>query len=448
VQQNNFRSFNFCRYKGGVACVFAWLPFDQQCWLCPAMERAMWKARYDVLRQLDAAELHAATIKNFFDREFTVLQSTLRKVRKTVKRTFSARCEAPPQPDVDAVLDAASCKRPRFTVQPVNCEDAAMFTAESNDAAMFTAESNDAETGDAESNDAETGDDESNDAETGDAESNDAESNDAESAGGRAASSLSTRRLRAGSPVYKDLTPAGNRWREMYKQLKTYMAQHGGSVPPRHCLKYKSLSSWVCRQRRARRNMVIRKMGQKPATRHCITAEKIAELDRIGFIWTCDMSTRHWDKMYRDLYAFVTQHQQAALRQNTAAWTQRQVALTPALFAWVRHEAVEFWNGNRNDPGRWERRMQRLKGLGVQFGPLTGTFKWSLPQPSSGSVTVSPGTAACGSGSSLHMLPPPQSTEDEQDEDEDEQDEDEDEQDEDEDEQDEDEQDEDEQDEE
>ena len=82
-------------------------------------------------------------------------------------------------------------------------------------------------------------------------------------------------------------------WDAFYQQLVSFQQKHGHCRVP---VKYEKLVSWMERQRIARKNKLL-------------LAERVKQLNDIGFIWSCDkIKRKNWESKYKLLAAYREKH--------------------------------------------------------------------------------------------------------------------------------------------
>jgi hypothetical protein len=85
-----------------------------------------------------------------------------------------------------------------------------------------------------------------------------------------------------------DWAPHETAWHAHFQQLTAHMRAHGGGAPADT-----PLSDWAVMQRK------LKKKGKLPA-------ERVAQLDGIGFEW--DPLAARWDEQYEALKVFAREH--------------------------------------------------------------------------------------------------------------------------------------------
>lgn len=98
-----------------------------------------------------------------------------------------------------------------------------------------------------------------------------------------------------------NFTVHDDKWMEHYEQLKEYKVKHGDCLVPTHYADNPRLGRWTHTQRHQRRQQVKGK-------RSCITEERIALLDEIGFQWEVRPAFQNpratWQQRYDELRIF------------------------------------------------------------------------------------------------------------------------------------------------
>jgi hypothetical protein len=79
--------------------------------------------------------------------------------------------------------------------------------------------------------------------------------------------------------------PGGSVWDRQFAELREFAAEHGNCRVPRRSGHNPSLGRWVQKQRAAYRAEQQRAEGKPPRCPNRITADKIAQLNAIGFEW-------------------------------------------------------------------------------------------------------------------------------------------------------------------
>lgn len=146
-------------------------------------------------------------------------------------------------------------------------------------------------------------------------------------------------------------------WQQRFQQLVAYKEENGHCCVP---ITYSDqlLARWVKRQR----YQYNRYQDGKPSV---INAERIEDLESIGFIW--DAHSVLWEENWNELSAYVKSHGHCCIRTNDSA--NRQLA-TWAKCQRRQHKLLR--NGKRSN--MTEERVDKLNSLG---------FVWYLRQPNS-----------------------------------------------------------------
>ena len=96
-----------------------------------------------------------------------------------------------------------------------------------------------------------------------------------------------------------------DKWMDNYEQLKKYKAKHGNCTVPTHYAENPRLGRWTHTQRHQRRQ-------QAKGKRTCMTNERIALLDEIGFHWEVRTAFQNpratWQQRYDELRFFHLKH--------------------------------------------------------------------------------------------------------------------------------------------
>ncbi|MDB4634110.1 Helicase associated domain protein [Rubripirellula sp.] len=134
-------------------------------------------------------------------------------------------------------------------------------------------------------------------------------------------------------------------WKEQFKKLMAYKAEHGNCLVPRKCEKNPGLGEWVVGQR-----------GRKK--RGNLSPEKISQLDSIGFSW--DPFEDVWQEKFRELKRYKNDYGHCLVPGKSIE--------NPGLSSWIRTqrrkhaagkldpdkqdllESIGFvWNGKRSN---------------------------------------------------------------------------------------------------
>eukprot|EP00750_Incisomonas_marina_P029544 INCI7192.11.p1 GENE.INCI7192.11~~INCI7192.11.p1 ORF type:complete len:1394 (+),score=213.38 INCI7192.11:2388-6569(+) len=166
------------------------------------------------------------------------------------------------------------------------------------------------------------------------------------------------------------------RWREMFRMLEKYKAEHNGDANPPSSLSatggYPGLGAWIQSQRQAYGNEIKIKDGQKPKNGFRISTEQIAELEKLGFDWKRDhVIDARWEKNFRGLQQFAQTH-----GGNANPPRRFSTPEFPNLGQWAGRQREAYQNeqrllagepmsagGNRISPEQ----IQRLNDLGFQW---------------------------------------------------------------------------------
>jgi superfamily II DNA or RNA helicase len=140
-----------------------------------------------------------------------------------------------------------------------------------------------------------------------------------------------------------DWAPRDSRWTGLYNKLVAFKRAHGHLEVPSGS----ELWRWVQIQRTARR-----------ANRATLTADRIAKLDALGFVWTVHPPDR-WERRYDELRAFVSRVGHCDVRASEGA--------SEALVRWVMVQRYHRRTGVLS-----ESRCAALDALGLEWNPRGG----------------------------------------------------------------------------
>ena len=79
-------------------------------------------------------------------------------------------------------------------------------------------------------------------------------------------------------------------WEAKYEAFFAFVAEHGHARVSQRYKADPSLAVWVANQRKARKAQVARAQGQTSNFTNRISAEQVARLDRLGFVWSIPKS--------------------------------------------------------------------------------------------------------------------------------------------------------------
>ena len=135
-------------------------------------------------------------------------------------------------------------------------------------------------------------------------------------------------------------------WSERYDELLDFLKKHGHCRVPRNHKEYNGLASWVKRQRYQYK---LRKEG-KPSF---LTDERVAVLDRLGFVWDSHGSV--WETRFQELQEFHRQFGHSNVPYNygnakLASWIKAQ-----------RREMRAFKEGKTISPEMFQRFLKLEK---------------------------------------------------------------------------------------
>ena len=130
------------------------------------------------------------------------------------------------------------------------------------------------------------------------------------------------------------------KWDDMFQRLLAYKQQHGDCNTPKHYSPDTALGIWVSNQRVCFKHVPM-------------DNEQRQQLERIGFIWNLEETTR-WDKMFNRLVAYKQRHGNC----NTPIRYPRD----KALGVWVRTQRNVLKNARLDDE-----RRRRLNSIGFSW---------------------------------------------------------------------------------
>lgn len=123
-------------------------------------------------------------------------------------------------------------------------------------------------------------------------------------------------------------TVHADKWMEHWKELQAYKRLHGNCDCPTHCPDNLRLGRWVHTQRHQRR---LKLKGQKKS---CMTEERVALLDSLGFSWEVrsrfeqTQTASGWHQQFHELKQFVGQYHHHCV----------PVDIMPELRAWCSEQ--------------------------------------------------------------------------------------------------------------
>lgn len=164
-------------------------------------------------------------------------------------------------------------------------------------------------------------------------------------------------------------------WMRWYRELESYMHEHGNPHVPRTHTNTK-LASWVWIQR-ARRG---KSYGSQPP----LTAEQIELLDKLGFRW--NVRDEKWTERFDELKQFKEQHGHCNVelvadeKDGLLTWVkgQRTLLATGGLSA-ERKELLDnigfLWTSQVTDH-KWQEMYERLENYHAQHGDADVPNRW------------------------------------------------------------------------
>jgi hypothetical protein len=169
---------------------------------------------------------------------------------------------------------------------------------------------------------------------------------------------------------------ANETWMKWYRELETYMHEHGNPHVPRLYANVK-LGSWVMIQR-ARRGKAL---GNRPP----LTTEQVALLDKLGFRW--DAREEQWDEGFEQTKRFKEKHGHFEIEQvqgdesELSRWvtTQRRQNSSGELQAErkAKLDSIGFvWTSEDKSEVKWQEMYARLKLYHVEHGDADVPNRW------------------------------------------------------------------------
>jgi len=106
-----------------------------------------------------------------------------------------------------------------------------------------------------------------------------------------------------------DVVAADNdaRWKKRFEELKEYKAINGHCNVPQST----DLGKWVKMQRENKNETDLKKAGNTPSRKKpkpCLSEERIAKLESIGFLWRVAKPAVGWESRYQQLVEYRNQH--------------------------------------------------------------------------------------------------------------------------------------------
>ena len=153
-----------------------------------------------------------------------------------------------------------------------------------------------------------------------------------------------------------NFTVHDDKWMEHYEQLKAYKSKYGDCLVPTHYADNPRLGRWTHTQRHQRRQ-------QAKGKRACITEERIALLDEIGFQWEVRPAFQNpratWQQRYDELRIFHSKHGHFCMSPPRD---------DPLLHAWAMEQRTRLRNiaskGQDNSRRMGPNRIELLARIG------------------------------------------------------------------------------------
>lgn len=111
-------------------------------------------------------------------------------------------------------------------------------------------------------------------------------------------------------------------WEDRFEELVTFKEKHGHCLVPTKSL---GLGSWCHNQRQNYKKFKNNQKQSGENNSSKINAEKIAALNKIGFVWDCQKSS--WDLRYEELREYHQKHGHCNINTETSVlgeWVQNQ----------------------------------------------------------------------------------------------------------------------------
>lgn len=143
-----------------------------------------------------------------------------------------------------------------------------------------------------------------------------------------------------------------HRWDQRYKELLSFIENHGHARVSRRPPQYTSLGNWVMHQRQHYKKY----RSGKPSF---MTENQILLLNKIGFEWDC--SSKPWKKTYDELVTFVKENGHARVPQN---YPQNR-----RLGVWVTTQRTCYKQRQKGDSSSTmtENRIELLNKIGFEW---------------------------------------------------------------------------------
>jgi len=136
-----------------------------------------------------------------------------------------------------------------------------------------------------------------------------------------------------------NFTVHSDKWMDHYEQLKLYKRNHGDCLVPTHYADNPQLGRWTHTQRHQRRL-------QSKGKRSCMTKERIAMLDALGFQWEVrpafERPRATWQQRYDELRIFHMKHGHFRVTPDTTKGDNPDA--DPLLHAWALEQRARLRN--------------------------------------------------------------------------------------------------------
>lgn len=139
-------------------------------------------------------------------------------------------------------------------------------------------------------------------------------------------------------------------WSERLKDLLIYKSEFGDCLVPQKYSKNQQLGSWVNKQR------VEYKLMQE-GKRSSMTKERIHILEKVGFMWSKNLSQPSWDSKFRELEKYKLKHGDCLVPTKYPKF--------PSLGRWVSTQRAQYKiykEGGKS--AMTEERVKRLEAIG------------------------------------------------------------------------------------
>ncbi|KAL3801187.1 hypothetical protein ACHAWO_002758 [Cyclotella atomus] len=141
-----------------------------------------------------------------------------------------------------------------------------------------------------------------------------------------------------------DWNPRGNKWTDMYEQLKAFKEVHGHCNVSKKLHPDKALGAFVNTQRRF--------YNEKR-----MSPERIKLLEDLDFCW--NTKNEYWDDMYKQTKEYKEQH------------GDLNVPTTSPLYSWMSCQRTKYRNSNLS-----QERTDLLNAIGIDWGIINKEEQW------------------------------------------------------------------------